>query len=72
MSVPAFNLEQDDEPIVVAADPATGIINLPDYAVISATAPADGWRRVIVETDLPSGCPICGGVVRRRKKRRFQ
>ncbi|MFE4230370.1 hypothetical protein ACFRJ8_21050 [Arthrobacter sp. NPDC056886] len=60
------------EPIVVAADAATSIFNLPDYRVISATVLDDGRRQVIVETDQQPGCPSCGVVASRRKERRFQ
>jgi len=43
-------------------DAASTIFNLPDYRVIDARDQAGGWRRVVVESVAPPGCPSCGVV----------
>ena len=50
----------------------TSIFNLPDYGVISAGTDANGRRHIVIETDLPPGCPNYGAVSSRSKERRLQ
>lgn len=60
------------EPTGSRRDAASTLFNLPDFRVIDAADDDAGWRRVLVESLAPPGCPSCRVVSSRVHARREQ
>ncbi|AUI51865.1 transposase family protein [Arthrobacter crystallopoietes] len=56
----------------MSVDAASVLFNLPDFHIISVAVRDFGQRRVLICTDLPPGCPMCGVASSRRKEQRLQ